>query len=165
MDYSLAREYEIGTVKVTGTQYLDKNVLISISGLRPGTKITIPSEDISKAIKNLWDQKLFTKINIVLDHTIGDVAFLEIQLEERPRLSRFIFKGIPNADVDELRKKLNLTAGQIITENLKFSTAKIIKDYYKDKGFLDVTVSMVEQKDSVMLNSRIVAIYIQKGLL
>lgn len=164
MDYSLAREYEIGTVKVTGTQYLDKNVLISISGLRPGTKITIPSEDVSKAIKNLWDQKLFTKINIVLDHTIGDVAFLEIQLEERPRLSRFIFKGIPNADVDELRKKLNLTAGQIITENLKFSTAKIIKDYYKDKGFLDVTVSMVEQKDSVMLNSRIVAIYIQKGL-
>lgn len=163
IDYSKAREYEIGTVKVVGTQFLDKNVLISISGLRPGTKITIPSEDISKAIKNLWDQKLFTKINIILDHTIGDIAFLEIQLEERPRLSRFSFKGIPNADVDELRKKLNLTAGQIITENLKFTTTKIIKDYYKEKGFLDAKVNMIEQKDSTMLNSQIVVLNIQKG--
>ena len=65
IDYLSPKEYEIGTIDVQGTQYLDKSVLKSISGLRPGMKINIPSEDISTAIKNLWDQKLFAKVDII----------------------------------------------------------------------------------------------------
>jgi len=164
MDYSSPREYEIGTIDVQGTQYLDKNVLKSISGLRPGMKINIPGEDISAAIKNLWDQKLFAKVDIILDRTVGNTAFLIIKLEERPRLSRYVFKGIKGADVDELRKKLNLTSGQIITENLKFISSKIVKDYFNDKGFLAAKVNLAEETDSTFrVNSRKIVIYVDKG--
>jgi outer membrane protein insertion porin family len=164
IDYLSPKEYEIGTIDVQGTQYLDKSVLKSISGLRTGMKINIPSEDISTAIKNLWDQKLFAKVDIILDRTVGNTAFLIIKLEERPRLSRYIFKGIKGTDVEELRKKLNLTSGQIITENLKFTSAKIVKDYFYDKGFLGATVDMVEETDSTFrVNSRKIVINVNKG--
>ena len=54
LDYSEPKEYLLSGVTITGTKFLDKNTLISISGLGIGEKITIPSEKISRAIKNLW---------------------------------------------------------------------------------------------------------------
>lgn len=162
-DYGVPKEYEIAAISVTGTRFLDKEVLISISGLRRGAKINMPGEDFTMAIKNLWDQKLFTKVSIIATKIVGSEIFLEIQLEERPRLSRFNFKGIKGGDIEELRKKLNLTAGSILTENTKFAATKIIKDYYKDKGFLNTRISMQEVRDTILLNSTMLTIYIDKG--
>ena len=49
-DYSNPKEYTISSITVSGTKYLDKNTLISISGLEIGEKIIIPGEDISLAL-------------------------------------------------------------------------------------------------------------------
>jgi len=54
VDYSKPKEYEIGGVTVTGVEYLDKNVLIMLTGLNVGEKVEIPGEMITKAIKKLW---------------------------------------------------------------------------------------------------------------
>ena len=43
LDYSAPKEYFLAGVTITGTKFLDKNTLISISGLGIGEKITIPS--------------------------------------------------------------------------------------------------------------------------
>ena len=162
-DYGSVKEYEIAGITVTGTKYLDKEVLISISGLRRGSKVNLPGESFVEAIRNLWDQKLFTNVGIVANKFVGNQVFLEIQLEERPRLSRFKFKGIRNGDIEEIRKKINLTAGSILTENSKFAAEKIIKDYFRDKGFLNCSVNMVEQKDTVLVNSTMLTIFVDKG--
>ena len=45
-DYSSPKEYFISGITISGTKYLDKNTLISISGLNLGEKITIPGENI-----------------------------------------------------------------------------------------------------------------------
>src|SRR5438128_362372 len=39
------KEYTLGKIKITGTKYLDEQLLISISGLTPGDKLTIPGGD------------------------------------------------------------------------------------------------------------------------
>ena len=53
------KEYIIGRIKITGTKFLDEQLLISISGLNLGDKVTIPGGDnFSKAINNLWNQNL-----------------------------------------------------------------------------------------------------------
>jgi len=164
IDYGTPKEYTIGGVTISGTNYLDKAVLVSISGLRPGQKVNIPGEDISIAIKNLWDQKLFTKVSIVISRVVGNEVFLDIQVEERPRLGRFNFKGIRGGEVDELRKKLSLTAGSIVTENTKFTVTRIIKDYYHDKGFLNCKVKLQELRDTMFaLNTVTLTIMIDKG--
>ena len=50
VDYGNPHTYSIGGVVITGTKYLDENVLINISGLSVGDSLEIPSEKIADAI-------------------------------------------------------------------------------------------------------------------
>ena len=64
INYANPKEYVIGGITVSGTKYLDKKVLILLSGLTVGDKIQVPGEKISKAIESLWKQKLFSDIKV-----------------------------------------------------------------------------------------------------
>lgn len=85
IDYSTPKEYEIGGITVTGVQFLDNNMLIILSGLTVGSKITIPGDKIISAIDKLWEQGLFENIKISVTKVSGATVFLDIYLQERPR--------------------------------------------------------------------------------
>ena len=59
--YLSPKEYIIGGTTISGVQFLDKEVLITISKLTPGEQITVPGDATSNAIKNLWAQGLFAR--------------------------------------------------------------------------------------------------------
>src|SRR5687767_224566 len=89
------KEYTIAGIKISGTKYLDEQLLISISGLSVGDKVMIPGGDnFSKAIFNLWKQNLFSNVRILYTRIQEQNIWLEINVQERPRLSNFSFKGI-----------------------------------------------------------------------
>ena len=50
IDYFHPKELEIDSITVTGVRYLQPNILINISGLQVGQKISIPGDEISAAI-------------------------------------------------------------------------------------------------------------------
>jgi outer membrane protein insertion porin family len=163
-DYSKGGEYEIGDVKVAGAKYLDSHILITLSGLAKGDKIKIPGEQIPKAIKTLWKQKLFTNISVDASKIESGKIYLVIHVEERPRIGGgYSFKGIKSSDAEELRKKIDLHVGSIFTENMKSMAINTIKNYYVDKGFLNTSVSIREEKDSLIPNSIRLRIYVDKG--
>src|SRR3982751_504936 len=57
------KEYTIRSIAVTGLTTLDTSIVMSISGLRAGDKVTIPGSDVfSKAITNLWRQRFFGNV-------------------------------------------------------------------------------------------------------
>src|SRR4028119_1148010 len=61
------KEYTIRSIKVTGLNYLDSSIVRSISGIQVGDKMMLPGGDIfSKAISNLWRQRLFSNIQIYI---------------------------------------------------------------------------------------------------
>lgn len=163
MDYSKAKEYELGGVQVEGTRFLDERVLITLSGLQKGEKVKVPGEDVSKAIKALWKQKLFTQVSIRTDKIEGEKIFLTIIVEERPRVSRYNLKGVKSSDVEELKKKLDIRAGSIFTENAKRTSVHQIKKYFIDKGYLNIDVEVKEKIDSNLANSVQVQYFIEKG--
>lgn len=165
MDYSKAKEYELAGLKITGTKFLDERVLMTLSGLQIGEKVKVPGEDVSKAIKALWKQKLFTDVSIVTDKIEGEKIYLEIRVTERPRISRYNLKGIKSSDVEELRKKLDVRAGSIFTDNIRRTSVHQIKQYFIDKGYLNVEVEVREKRDSVLKNSVNVQYFIDKGTL
>ena len=68
-NYAAPGDYGIGGITVSGTQYLDQDILISLSGLRVGDKVSIPGDAISNAIKNLWDQGFFTDVKVYITKT------------------------------------------------------------------------------------------------
>src|SRR6476646_4488935 len=73
------KEYTVRSVKVTGLTTLDTAIVISISGLQVGDKISIPGSDaFSKAIANLWRQKFFSNVQIFITAVSGDFIDLEL---------------------------------------------------------------------------------------
>lgn len=160
------REYVIAGIKIVGTQYLDESLLISISGLTVGDKVTIPGGDnFSKAIMNLWKQKLFANISVYFTRLVGNSLYIEIDVTERPRLGNFYFKGpgVKKGESEDLTTKTGLIKGRVVTEDMKRSATQYIKRYYADKGFENVTVTTSEARDPVVQNSEIVTFNIDKG--
>ena len=115
VDYGNPKQFVIGGVLVTGTQYLDEGVLINLSGLVVGDTIEIPGDKTTKAITNLWKQGLFSDVKVVSTRTLGQTIFLELRLQERPRLSKFSFKGVSKSEADKIREKIKLERDKVVT--------------------------------------------------
>ncbi|MEY4595381.1 MAG: outer membrane protein Omp85, partial [Bacteroidota bacterium] len=162
-NYASPKEFVIGGVVVTGTKYLDEGVLISISNLPAGDTIMVPGERISKAIENLWKQGLFADVKIYASRTQGKLIFLELRLQERPRLSKFSFKGVSKSEADKIRETINLERDRVITDNVLSTTKNKVKDYFIDKGYLNAEVTIREIKDTSYVNREILDIVVVKN--
>ena len=158
------REYTIAGIKISGNKYLDELLLISISGLTVGDKITIPGGDnFSKAITNLWKQRLFADVAIYFTRLVGNSVYVEINVAERPRLSNFYFKGVKKGDGDDLTAKTGLIKGRVVDENMKRSAVQAIKKFYAEKGYQDAQVTTTEGRDPAVANQEILTFNIVKG--
>ena len=146
MDYNHPQEYVLGGISVSGNSYIDKSVVIMLSDLEVGKTYKIPGDDISDAIKKLWKQGLFDDIRISATKVVNDTIYLNIYLDEKPRLAKFSFSGIKKAAQSDLKDKINLTRGDVVTNHLIKRTERIIKDYYRGKGFLDTDVKITQSK-------------------
>ncbi len=165
IDYDEPQEYEIGGVTVTGANYSDDNAIISIAGFRVGEKIRIPGNNIPKAIKALWKLRLFTDVQILKEKTIGDVIFLNIQVEERPRLSRYTYRGVKKSYHDNLNEEVNkyLLKGGIVTENVKVNAREAIERFFIGKGYLDARVRVEEVTDTMRTNAVLLVFNVNRG--
>ncbi len=158
------REYTIAGIKISGTKYLDETLLTSISGLTVGDKVTIPGGDnFSKAINNLWKQRLFADIAIYFTRLVGNSIYVEITVTERPRLGNFYFKGVRKGDGDDLTAKTGLVKGRVVTEDMKRSAVQAIRRYYADKGYQNSQIVVAENRDPAVQNSEILTFTIDKG--
>ncbi|MBQ7533755.1 MAG: BamA/TamA family outer membrane protein [Bacteroidales bacterium] len=152
VDYSFPREYEIGGITVTGVEYVDPAVVTMLSGLSVGMKIKVPGDKISDAIRRLWEQGLFEDIQITYTQKVAGKIFLNIDMKERPRISKFSLKGFKKSEAEEVRKKINLTRGDVATEHTFNKTKSIIHDYYANKGYLNAEVTIAEVPDTTTAN-------------
>ncbi len=155
LDYSDKREYEIGGINIIGSGNKDKNAIKSIAGFKEGDKIEIPGPKIGQAVKSLLRLRLFKDVQIILDSTLQDVAFLTINLEARPQLSRYYYTGVKNSHHDDLNDivKNIITRGGIVTEDQKNLCINKIKEYYIEKGKLDCHVEIRESQDKSKENA------------
>ena len=165
IDYSNPIIYEIGGIMVNGADNLNNNTLITIAGLEIGKKIKIPGDEITKAITKLWEQGLFSNIDISTDKVIGNTIFLAINLKENPRLSKFKFTGkkIRKSDITTLKEDLKLMRGKVLTQNLINNSIATIKRYYINKGFYNVKVKCLTKTDTTTANSENLIFNITKG--
>ncbi len=148
-DYSSPQTYEIGGVIVTGAETRDRNAIKTITGLKAGNTIEIPGDKIPKAIKALWKLRLFEDVQILQDSVSGNLIFLEIFLKERPLYSKHSFKGAKKTNHDDLNDIVGdvLNKGSIVTEDRLQLVKYKIREYYVDKGYLDMTIDIKESPD------------------
>ena len=163
INYSRPTDYEIGGIVVEGAKDVDASMLSMIAGLRVGEKITIPGDDISSGIRKIWEQGLFEDVSINATDFVGNKVFLQIVIKEKPRVSKFSFKGIKKSEADDIRNKINLSRGDIATEHLLTKTTRIIEDFYYDKGYHNVNIDIQQVADTARENYIDMLINIDKG--
>ena len=163
IDYANPKEYFIGGIDVEGTKFLDNKTLIQLSKLEVGSKIVVPGDELTKASKILWQQGLFSNVQIKVKSIQSNTIFLTLFLEERPRLSKFKFNGLKRSEIDAIRDKIKLARGKIITENVIINTKNIIANHFKEKGFLNISTSIDQEVDTITKNHVIILLNIDKG--
>ncbi len=152
IDYRNPKEYIIADITISGIETMDRNILISMSGLKKGDKIEIPGEKITQVVKKFWDQGLFEDVKVSITKTDGLNAYLDIYLQERPRVSEIILKGVNKSDQDDLKENLSLKRGSQATENEINRAIYFIKEHYKEKGFFNTEVEVTQERDTVYSN-------------
>ena len=162
LSYLNPRDYIIGGITVSGTKYLDKDVLVQISKLSKGDRINIPGEQNAVVVKRMYDQGLFDDVQLYITKINLDTVYLEIAVTERPRLSRLHITGIRKGEVEDLQKKLSDKNSKIVNENLLNTTTAIIKKHFNEKGFLNTTVDIKQRKDPGDANSVILDVAVDK---
>jgi outer membrane protein insertion porin family len=149
LNYANPREYTIAAIDVKGINVLDKNAMISISGLKIGDKIKVPGDALSGAIRKIWKYGLVGDITIEVQKIEGENIYLNLVLAERARLTAFYFNGISKAQESGLKEDLDLIRGKIVNDAMIRNTELAAKKFFVKKGFLRTDVKVVQERDTV----------------
>jgi len=163
VNYKDPKKFRIAAIEISGTQFLDKNIIRSLTGIKVGDLISIPGDDITKCIKNLWKQGLFGNVRIYADKFDGENVYLSIDVQERPRLNEITLKGLKKSDADDLKKKLDMLKGKPLTDALKLNIRNTIIAQFEDKSYLNPVIDIVEKKDEGLVNSTSLIVNVDKG--
>lgn len=162
VSYERPKEYTISKITVSGVKFLDPNTLVSVSGLNVNDKISIPGERISTAIRRLMEQGIIEDVAINIAKIDGDKVELDIHLRERPRLNKFVFKGIKKGEIETVSEKVKANKGKVITDALIKNIQLTIKRIYVEKGFLNTVVQIKQISDTIRANNAALIININK---
>jgi outer membrane protein insertion porin family len=153
--------YILGDIQVTGKISYNEQTVVTFTGLERGQLINVPGEEISTAIKKLWRLGLFDDVNFYVNRIEGDSIFLELNLNELPKLSEVKIQGVKKGKKEGLIKDTQLTKGKIVNENLLTTTKNYIENKYKKDGYYNTKVAINVVPDSI--NTVNMVVNIDKG--
>ncbi|MDR2911442.1 MAG: outer membrane protein assembly factor BamA [Bacteroidales bacterium] len=162
VDYSSPKKYIIADIQISGVMYYDKSILIQLSGLNVGDIVEIPGEIITNAISKLWQHGLFSDVKITATKIVDDQIWLDIYLQELPRLSEVNYHGITKSENDDISEKVVLLIGSQVTNHQLNSAQRVISDFFKAKGFLSTEVRITQRNDTTQNNSILLDIHVDK---
>ena len=165
VDYNNPKKYVVGGVKVEGNNYFSPDQITQIAGMQAGMEVTVPSEELSSIVNRLWLQSFFEDVAIVVDSLVPtkDTAYFKIAIIERPRVSRWTYSGVKSGEQKELEERVNLRRGREFSDYVSKTASDIIKRYYKEKGFHNVSVDVTTQKDTVIRSAIRVNFHVDRG--
>lgn len=165
VDYESPKTYTIKKIKVEGTNYLSADRLIGLTGLQEGDKLEIPGQRLSGVVNRLWLQRKFSDVGFYIDSLSpkGDSCILILRVQERPRVSRWLFKGVRRSEESDLNERLKLRRGGELSDYVEKSSIDIIKNYYKEKGFHLVDAYLTHEPDSTVKNAVKATFHVNRG--
>ena len=130
-------------------------MLIGISGLSVGQKISLPGEEITQAVKRYWKNGFFSNVKIEVDSIVDRKAFLHIQLSQRPRISQINYTGVKKSEREDLQSKLGLVKDAQLTPNMLDKAEILAKRYFDEKGYKNAEIKFL-QKDDINENNKVI---------
>jgi outer membrane protein insertion porin family len=150
--FDQGKKYILADVNLVGKLSFNSQTVVTFAGLEKGQEITVPGEEISNAIKKLGKLGLFDEISFYVNKIQNDSIYLDLQMEELPKLSDVKFIGIKKSKVESLIKDTGLDKGKVVNENLITTTKNYIENKYKKEGYFNSKVNISNVKDTSAVN-------------
>ncbi|MDR0733734.1 MAG: outer membrane protein assembly factor BamA [Dysgonamonadaceae bacterium] len=152
ISYSLNnnKKHTIADIKVTGVENYgyEDYVLVGISGLSVGQKVSVPGDELTAAVKAFWKHGLFSDAAIYASRLTADSVWINIALKPNPVISTINYHGVKKSEQEDLEGKIGMAKGSQLTPNLINRARKRIKDYFDEKGFSNAEI-IIRQYDDV----------------
>ncbi|AWA28914.1 outer membrane protein assembly factor BamA [Flavobacterium magnum] len=140
--------YYLANIDVTGKISYNQQTVVTFTGLEKGQRITVPGEEISNAVKKLGKLGLFNDINFYVNKIEGDSIYLELNINELPKLSEPKIAGVKKSKAEGLIKDTKLTKGMVVNENLITTTKNYIENKYRKDGYYNAKVNINTEADT-----------------
>ena len=157
------KKYVLGGITIVGNETISEQSILIFSGLNPGQRLKIPGDKLSSAIKKLWSSKLFSNVDVYVTKMDGDAIYLEIKVKELDKVGKVTITGLKKSKIEDLQKEIEFKVGSMLTENLITTTQNLIKDKYREKGYLKTKVTIDTKRDTAQPNTQDALIVIDKG--
>ncbi len=141
-------KYILADISVTGKMSYNEQTVVTFTGLERGQYINVPGEEISAAIKKLWKLGLFSDVNFYVSEVRNDSIYLELAIDELPKLSDVRIQGVKKGKVEGLLKDTDLKKGKYVNENLLTNTKNYIENKYRKEGYYNTKVAINVIPDS-----------------
>jgi len=149
---ALPQQLQILGVEVEGLTTSRKEFVLGTSGLQEGTQITIPGEDLGRAIKSLYRTGLFSNVEILQTAREPGGIYLKIVVQEQPRLQEYKIHGVKKSQRKDLREKITLLRGYAVTESSIAQAKSTIRRYYNEEGYWFTKVNVEKVKTDTVRN-------------
>jgi outer membrane protein insertion porin family len=136
----LEKQYTILGITVEGNQSGSAETIISQSGLFRGQKITLPSDDLRRAMTRLWQQGIFADVSIdvekISQQSDGtDGLFLVIRVKELSRLDTIIYEGNDELSRADIEKSVRFYKNDFVRPWEVADAARRIEELYAKEGY------------------------------
>ncbi|MFO0486564.1 MAG: outer membrane protein assembly factor BamA, partial [Sphingobacteriia bacterium] len=156
--------YVLAGIAIEGNgSTISEDAVRSLSGLTLGQSIDIPGEQFADAIRNIWKQNVFADVQIRIDRHEAQRLFITLVVEEKPRISKYAFRGIKKGQADDLRENIKLVRGQRFTDAKRRNAIRVIKSYFQEKGYYQTQVDVEVEKDPNSPEGIIILLKVDKG--
>jgi outer membrane protein insertion porin family len=133
--------YKVLGISVIGNKSADAATIIANTGLKVGDEISIPGDQTNNAIKRLWNLGIFQDAEILIEKKLDDGIFLQLKVQEYPRLEKIVLKGNDELSNDDINKKINIVRGQTLKNFELARTINKIKSAYEEEGNLNAVIT------------------------
>ena len=161
--YDKGKIYELGEITVTGVKSFSPQTVVAYTGLKKGQRIQIPGEEVSATINKLWKLELFSDIEFFITKIEGDVADLELYIQELPTLSEYTIKGIKKGKIETIVKDTDIKKGKKLSKNFFATTKNYIENKYRKDGFLNAKVTIDIKPDTTGVNNQKMLVSLDRG--
>lgn len=162
-DINPQKTYTVAGITVDGNQFADASTIIAISGINVGDKITYPVDDkVSNAIKNIWERRQFSEVDIIASRVTPQGIFLTIKVKELFRISSIILEGNEEVKDKDIITEIGKTRGDLFSNyDIYLAKKKIVKLYEKE-GYTSTKVD-VEIIDSDTIQRKKLKFVVTEG--
>ncbi len=164
--YSSPRKYVIAGVEIVGENVnyddFEKRYIIQNLGLSVGSVVKIPGDDITRAIRRLYNQKSFSGATILLSKVVNDSAYLTIQLEPAHQLSEVNFWGLKKSEETKIRETLGIEKGMQMNDFMIETIRRKVTESLEAKGYYNVDLRIVQRDDPDNKNFEIIDVYAER---